>query len=251
MHMEKGRVWVLNGLQIISSVALIFIAGIGQANQAPSRQLSNGQLPASDLVVSGTVVGRREIWDRRTNPLMGRPDLLKEIILQVNIARVISGSYTSRIMRIDVSIKGQEKLIAFMKVVVGWRGTYYLGGKKSLYDLLDFRDGIAPQSGAPVVNPTQVTQARTIGTFPENVSGQDIKASIDVREKALKEIVKRYGMAGASVVTLTSHQGPMPPEGGYIIWGVKGLISGEGHIWQGGYGLRKGTELEDPHRYQK
>ena len=242
---------ILNAVRIGICSAVFCLPDISLAYRAPSRPKINDPALKVDLVFSGTVISRKEIWDRRTNPLMGRPDILKEIILQVNISRVLSGYALSRVKRVDVIIKGQEQLVAFKKVVVGWRGTFCLAGSKSPYNLVDFRGVVGPKGGPQVVNQPLATQAGNTLKSPDNVSGRQIKESKELRGRALKEITQRYGMADSSIVMLTSYQGPVPPEGGYIYWGVKGRVKEEWHIWQGGFGLRPGTELEDPHRYEK
>jgi hypothetical protein len=150
-------------------------------------------------------------------------------------------------------IPGQEKLIKFKYLAEGWRGTFHLSGGKDPYDLLDFRDGVAPPARPkPVIVPAPPVTPPPL-RFPDNLSGRQIRESQELRERALKEIVKRYGMTDASVVTLTSHSGPCPPPGGYVYWGVKGRIRGKWHIWQAGSlgKPREGTELIDPKRYQK
>jgi hypothetical protein len=238
-------------LRIASIMAAIVMGGMAQASQPPSKPAVKDPAPAVDLVVSGAVIERREIWDRRTNPLMGRPDFLREILLKVDVSKVVSGRLTGRAMRVEVSIKGQEKLVEFRKLVAGWRGTFGLMGGKSPYEMAYFRDGVAPKAKPRIGIVPPAGQSGAPLKFPENLTGKQVRESRDLRERALKEITGRYGMTESSVVTLTSHQGPMPPEGGYVFWGVKGRVSGKWHIWQGGYGLRPGTELEDPQRYQK
>jgi len=226
---------------------------ISFADPAFLQQAGRVQAPPVTLVISGEVANRKEIWDRRPNPLMGRPDILKEIILYVNVSRLIEGDLSTGMQMILVSLKGDSTLTAYRHLAKGWRGTFHLAGGGKQYELVEFTDGIVPETrpGAVIV-PTKTTTGNTLG-FPDNIGGREMKGSKQLQDKAVREIARKYGMTEASAVFLTSNSGPCPPPGGYDYWGVKGLIGGKWHIWQaGGYGRpREGTRLEDPKRYQK
>ena len=233
--------------------AVLLVPRAAQAGGDVSREAGAETAWQPTLVISGEVVRKEELWDRRPNPLMGRPDCLKEIVLQVRIARVLRGVPPADASRIAISIKGQRQLIGWRYLAVGWRGTFSLTGDGRLYDLVDFGDGVAPAANPRAQIVPKPLPAGNPPPFPDNVGARSIRESKRLREKAVREIARRYGMADARVVYMVSHQGPRPPRGGYVYWGVKGRIGGMWHIWQaGGYGApRAGTELIDPKRYQK
>jgi hypothetical protein len=207
--------------------ALVFLGALALASACP----------AAGRVVRGTVTGREELWDRRSNPMMGRPDWLKEIILEIQ-PKDDSG-------RLKISLKGAA-LQKHRRIGVGWAGKFGIEGEAEPYALMSFEPEFIPVAETP--KPTPVKPAAL--KFPEGLRAQELEASPELREKVRKLIAKRYGMAGAKVIFLTSHSGPMPPKGGYRFWGVKGRIKGKWHVWQQG-SLAEGSELIDPHRYQK
>jgi len=230
LYCRRVNRWIPSLGRVALLVAVCCMPGIAPASRASSAPTVREPDPAPGLVVSGKVVGRKEIWDRRPNPLMGRPDILKEIDLQVDVSRVVFGDIASGADRIKVSIGTQEKLIKFKFLAEGWRGTFHLSGAKDPYELAEFTDGVAPPAKPrPGIAPVPPNTGSTL-RFPDNVSGRQIKESPSLRERALKEIMRRYGMTGASVITLTSHSGPVPPPGGYVYWGVKGRIRGKWYI---------------------
>ena len=51
-------------------------------------------------------------------------------------------------------------------------------------------------------------------------------------ERAAKIIGDKFGMENAQVIMLRSSQGPRAPHGGYLYWGVKGIVDGKWHVWQ-------------------
>jgi hypothetical protein len=210
-------------------------------------------IPQVTLVVSGTIVHKEEIWDRRSNPLMGRPDFLKEIRLEVASLKVRIGHLPKGAASITVSIQGQKSLLSHQSLGVGVSGEFHLAGEAMPYELVSVSSVVRPK-----VTPKAVTQPTIRVTpgpkleFPENVSGRDLKASEPLRKKVIRVISNRYHMTDARVVFLTSFSGPMPPDGGYLYWGATGKVKGKWHIWQAGYkGLRPGSELIDPKRHQK
>lgn len=208
--------------------------------------------PESPLVVSATVMNVEEIWDRRTNELMGRPDWLKEIILQIRVTGVVKGS--SPESKLVVSIKGGKLLIQAKTIFTGQSGLFTLSGSEPVYSLVAFVPG-------PEKRPTAVTKPLPVNTpvklkplpFPENVTGHDIVKSKELQSKAVKTIAAKYKMTNASFITVTSFQGPMPPPGGYVYWGVKGQVKGKWFVWmpgRNGY-LLEGQELFDEKMHQK
>ena len=204
------------------------------------------------LVVAGEVISRQDLWDRRSNSLMGRPDFLKEIVLKVAIARGIAGEVSPNTKTIAVSIRRPGRMTAFKHLAQGWKGHFHLAGATSPYELVDFTEGIAPpERPRPQPAPVAVRPPRA-RVFPDEYGGREIRDSKLLQERAVREIARRYGMTEASVVTLTSFQGPMPPEGGYVYWGVKGKKHGTWWIWQAGETKpRPGDDLIDPQQYQK
>lgn len=211
----------------------------------------------SSLTISGLVLKKEELWDRRTNTLMGRPDILKEILLSVKVISVAKGHLKPDPSPVTISIKSQKNIIKYKSISTGDRGIFRLTGNGPAYELLEF-DLIIPapkpvQGGRvlPVNTPAKVPTARASGDIElERISGRDIIKSKALQEKAVKKIAAKYGMTNASFASMVSFQGPVPPSGGYVHWGVKGQIKGVWHIWQSGK-LRQGSELDDPHKYQK
>lgn len=211
-------------------------------------------IPQVSLVVSGTIVHKEEIWDRRSNPLMGRPDFLKEIRLEVTSLKVRTGHLPKGTASVTVSIQGQKSLLSHQSLTVGVSGEFHLAGEAMPYELVSVGSVVRPK-----VTPQGVTRPAVQAPpmpkleFPENVSGRDLKASGPLRKKVIRAISNRYHMTDARVVFLTSFSGPMPPEGGYLYWGVTGKVKGKWRVWQAGYkgALRPGSELIDPKRHQK
>ncbi len=224
---------------------------------------------SGEIIINGTIIEREEKWDRRPNELMGRPDILKEIILSVNVDSVVQGHIPPGIVL--VSIKGRELIIEYKAVPRGARGVFRLKGEKPPYTLTAFekkgtdvkikekpgskpKDGNKPKpSPEPYLNPKgELTEAQMDEMLktPERILGKFIKGSKSFQIKAVKTIAREYGMIEASIKIMITNTGPRPPEGGYVLWGVKGKIKGKWHIWQGGK-IKKGEELDDPHRYDK
>lgn len=214
----------------------------------------------ASIVVLGVITNTEEIWDRRTNPLMGRPDVLKEIIWRVQAGTVYKCDPPLAAGSIRVSITGEKNIIKYKRYAAGAEGLFYLAGENAPFNLVSFSAKtpsgkitpvpalkITPRP-APVVNRQKTPEP----AFPENISGRDIIKSKELQKKAAAAIAKKYSMKDASFVSMTSFSGPVPPEGGYIYWGVKGLIKGKWHIWQHGCGSpREGTQLEDQQRFNK
>lgn len=211
------------------------------------------------LVISGTIINREEIWDRRTNPLMGRPDILKEIIWEVRIDSFLKRKSPVASGSIKISITGEKLIIKHKAITAGSKGIFYLTGVRQPYALIyadiPAIDSINP---APVktIKPRPKPKATTTpygGPLleSEKISGRDIIKSKELQDKAVREIAKKYNMKNPSFLSMTSFSGPVPPNGGYKYWGVKGDIKGVAHVWQHGYGLRQGSSLEDPQRYNK
>ncbi len=240
---------------LILPAAIYAMGTVKNPEQTPSAGAVSSTEAVSNAAhaITGKAMDREEIWDRRPNPLMGRPDWLEEIILTV---RPSSGP------DITISIKGEKLLIKYKTITAGSRGVFRVTGRKMPYSLVSFEpfkgsgsreENIVPKKTAkpvptpkPVKTPIYVTLLES-----EKISGRDIIKSKTLQDKAVREIAKKYGIKNAAFVTKTSFQGPVPPPGGYVYWGVKGLVKGADHIWQYGYGLRRGSELEDPQRYNK
>ena len=228
----------------------------------------------SALVVSGIITEKEEIWDRRSNPLMGRPDILLEIRLKLKVISIIEGSLPKNTKNINIVIAENQKLLAQNNLAVGDRGIFYLDSYKNPYRLMNFE---RIENSNKAENEKNTSSQTDTFQFPEksmntlttdsiitdqqiakwlensdNIPGRLIVRSEELKQKALKEISTRYKLKNASVVTMISHQGPCPPPGGYVYWGVCGTINGNWFIWQPGYDdLHPGKELTDPKRYQK
>jgi len=207
---------------------------------------------AGTLVVKGKVTAREEVWNRRSNPLMGRPDVLEQIVLEVRVKKRIKGKLSRRTRQITVAITEHKALIKSKGLRPGDEGIFRLTGKKSPYELLDFELSFkAPPPPTPTMRPRPTS---TPVPFPLNVSGRKIKDSEQLQKKALRKLVHKWKMEEAEVITLISHRGPRPPKGGYVYWGVKGKIDGQWHVWQAWTNNNRpfrGTRLKDPKRYQK
>ena len=242
--------------KIFSPLRPLFLGllALGMAQPALSEPMPFAdQIREATLVVSGTIVKREEIWDRRSNSLMGRPDFLKEIRFHLGSLRVHEGRLPSGTSQITLSVKGQKSLMAFRTLTEGMSGKFFLAGEAMPYELVEVKSLVQPKTTPkPVLRPaTRVTPAAKL-EFPENTGGRAIRASKELQKKAVRVISRRYGMTEARVVFLTSFSGPMPPQGGYLYWGVAGKIKGKWHIWQPGYkGVQPGDEPTDPKQYQK
>ncbi|MFC1517473.1 hypothetical protein ACFL5G_02830 [Candidatus Margulisiibacteriota bacterium] len=199
----------------------------------------------AELVIRGMVVRREEIWDRRSNEMLGRPDQLKEIVLQIKILEVIKGS-TPPTNIITISIKGRDQIITHKGLAQGTRGKFYLAGEKPPFVLVGTGDIIRPKP-KPLPKPRPKPKPRP---FPENIGGIEMKKSPQLQKRAVDVIAKKYNMKDAQILFLVSNSGPRPPSGGYVYWGVKGQIDGKWHVWQFGK-LHEGQKLIDPKRYQK
>jgi len=216
--------------------------------------------------VTGKVTQREEIWDRRSNPLMGRPDWLKEIILKIEIDSVLSTNKNHLKANITASAKEHDALLEFSGIMEGEIGIFSFEGNSEGYFLVSF-DSIPGKTGTVKPEKTVVTTTTNTQTQKETITeqiddslkyfesqkGKDMVASNDLQKKAVRFIAKRYGLKNAEFVSLTSYSGPAPPDGGYIYWGVRGQKKGEWYIWQATSNskLIEGKELNDPKRYQK
>lgn len=232
---------------------LFFLFGLLAAGMARDAFSGSDTTPQVTLVVSGTIVQKEEIWDRRSDPLMGRPDLLKEIRLQIASLKVREGRLPSGTATLAVAISGQKQLLSYKSLSLGMSGEFHLAGNAMPYELVSVSSLVKPKvTPKEAPRPKPWTAPTDEGKFPENVRARDLKASEPLRKKVVRAISFQYGMTEAKVVFLTSFSGPMPPDGGYLFWGVTGKIKGKWHIWQAGTkGVRPGSELIDPHRYQK
>lgn len=223
---------------------------LGAAAALPGKSSAASAEPAATLVFEGKVVTRDEVWDRRSNPLMGRPDFLIEATLGVTPIAVRSGSLPpNTVDPLTISFKG-DTLSAANKARPGWTGIFHVRGNVPPFEGLAFEPGTPPP---PVPRPVPPPpRPAPPPPFPEGVGGRALRADPALRARAVRAIAGRYRMTDASALFLTSHSGPMPPSGGYVLWGVKGRIRGAWHVWQPGMKRpRPGTELVDPHRYQK
>jgi len=227
-----------------------------------------------DLVVTGVVISKEEIWDRRPNPEMGRPDILLEIKLKLDVLTVLEGVLPVDKKQLDISIIENQKLLADNNINVGDQGVFYLNRMEKRYKLSGFNkkgslsDLKKVDNEARQLDPAQTNRiqwnynnldtnftdkqiAKLLET-PENIPGRLIIRSNRLKNKALSQIAGKYKLKDAFVVTMVSHKGPLPPPGGYVYWGVCGLKNGEWFIWQPGYKeLIPGKTLTYPQRYMK
>jgi hypothetical protein len=255
----------LKNLSMLAALVVLFLPSIRAMGtnkapaQTPAPAAAAGSAQAADTgatdTITGKVIDREDIWNRRTNPLMGRPDWLEEIILIVSPS---SGP------DITISIKGEKPLIKYKMITTGSRGVFHVSGAKMPYALAGFepyrslgRDDeyvVPKKTVKPRPTPKPVKTAKPGPGFYIEIEGINPKQIVNskaLRGKAIRYAVEQYGMTDASFISETSFQGPVPPPGGYIYWGVKGRIKGVWHVWQKGYGLHKGTTLDNPHKYQK
>ncbi|MBW8048831.1 MAG: hypothetical protein FVQ77_00525 [Cytophagales bacterium] len=223
------------------------------------------------LVVSGVITEKEEIWNRRSNTKMGRPDKLIGINLKLKIITLKEGSLPVNTNEIDIAITNQ-KLLATNSLAEGDTAIFYLNSINNQYRLVDFKElkkKINERKNKPshvdtVKQPVfekNISKTDTPLTeqditqwleTPDNIPGRLIRISNKLKQEVLQKIAKKYQLKNAKVVTLVSHQGPTPPFGGYVHWGVTGTIKGIWYIWQPGReGLRQGKELIDPKRHQK
>ena len=237
----------MRGLHALISVVLL----VPGSRAAPD--VASGDVPAvATLVVEGLVVKRDEVWDRRSNPLMGRPDFLREIVLAVQVLRVRQGvlpKLESNLL--PISFAG-EFLLAGKRAGEGWTGVFSVRGAAPKFTGLGFEPGTPPAVSVAGGKPARERPAPAPVPFPENLSAPAVRADAALRARAVRTIANRFGMTGAEAMFLTSYSGPEPPPGGYQYWGVKGRIGGRMYVWQPGE--RKphpGNKLLDPLRYQK
>lgn len=231
-------------------------------NSAKPLPHKQDNIKKANLIVSGTVVKREEHWDRRTNPLMGRPDILKEIIFHIEIQSVIRGKIPKDQNTITAVVKTRKILIRFKGIPEKKSGLFELYGTQMPFELLDFKpfepeepppDDHLNDRPAPVKPPTHINlnSAAFMERFNnmtddeflnelEKTNGRIIILSNPLRKKALQVISKKYNMKNPKVIFLRSFQGPRPPRGGYLMWGVRGQINGKWYTWQPG-------EKEKPH----
>lgn len=215
--------------------------------------------------ITGKVLKREEIWDRRSNPLMGRPDWLKEIILEIEIDSILKTDAV-RISGIIKATAKEESLHEFSQVMEGEIGIFSFEGNVQEYFLLNFdtipgnkgkvnseKTNITTISKTQIQNESENEKMDDSLRYYESIRGKDIADSKSLQKKAVKFIGKRFNLKNTEFVTITSYSGPAPPDGGYVYWGVRGQKSGKWYIWQAGYGdfLQEGKELNDPKRYQK
>jgi len=257
---------------------LLFTSNLSAMSSEKPKESPNYTLSAefnekSDLVIAGKIIKKEEIWDRRSNPLMGRPDILKEIIYIVKPETIYKGKLQQKGKPVTVSVKERKSLIAFRVLIAEEVGIFYLAGSKSPYELLHFqsthrpkmvnmRDNkIKPQPVNKKYNstikeyydPEKEYTDKQIGEMlepPVRIASKYIFESVKLQNRAVNIIAIKYKMESTSLVTKISHQGPRPPRGGYKYWGVRGKIKSVWHIWQFGK-LKKGDKLEDPKRFQK
>ncbi|MEK6796718.1 MAG: hypothetical protein AABZ39_18220 [Spirochaetota bacterium] len=240
---------------IVLSLSALQLIASGQTN---SRTDAVHAVGAPDLAVSGTITAREEIWDRRTNPLMGRPDILVEIVLHVAVEQVIAGKLPPAMTEVVVSVKERAFLIQFRTLTKGQKGKFHLVGSSSPFILSGFEPSAAPPKPLQTNNPkpTPFVETNEAGyddsalQYPEKIPGRVMVRSKELQNKVVAIIAAKYGMKNASLLTLVSFSGPCPPDGGYVYWGVKGEVKGKWHVWQSGR-LTEGATLTDPQRYNK
>ena len=225
----------------------------------------------SNAIIKGEILNRKEIWDRRSNPLMGRPDILKEIIYTVKIVAVLEGKSIKNGETISISVKGRELLLSFRALKIKECGIFYLSGESPPYTLIDFQSTYTPPVPVKenIVKPVAVRASdknkrecydpnkeytdKELETFLEPITvihPKYILESKEFQQRVIKIIAEKYNMKDAALIKMTSFSGPRPPKGGYKYWGIKGKITGTWHVWQSGK-IRKGENLINPKRYQK
>lgn len=222
----------------------------------------------STQVVKGKVTAKNEIWNRRSNPLMGRPDWLEEIRLTLEVESVMAGERIQAHQLITLSIR-QQSMLAHNELAVGDQTTFTCQWQDSLFAVLEYHDLIkappVPEPPAPVRNDTlppkqpnllsldSLTAAQVIQLLetPDYISGKLIQKFENLRVAALQKYSAMLKLSQAEVITLVSFSGPAVPDGGYVYWGIRGMRNGKWQIWQPGYGVRDGRELHDPGANQK
>ena len=208
--------------------------------------------------VQGIVTDREDIWDRRPNSLMGRPDQLTKIIFTIQITSVLQGSCPLTGSEIKAVAGSRDMIIKLKGVTPGSKGNFTFAPDGS-YELIDCE---ITQKPAPKTTPAPNTMhkptAAAIRTVvPEDeegllrISGREMLKSSGLQEKAVRIISARYKLVNARFISLTSFSGPVPPSGGYVYWGVTGSKNGKQYVWQAHMGLKEGNSLEDPQRYNK
>lgn len=219
-----------------------------------------------NLIISGKVLTKKEVWDRRTNSLMGRPDFLKEIIFSIEIDSVFVSDLPNVPNIITASVKDNKLLVKHKTIPEGEVGIFKLQGNKAPFILLGF-DSLPGKTGNVIRNNTtiNVITYNSINNNKEEInnndslsilikkSGKEMLGSKLLQQRAVYYISKKYLMKNAEFVSLTSFSGPCPPQGGYVYWGVRGIIKNKWYVWQQQTDgkLREGKDLDDPLRYQK
>lgn len=218
------------------------------------------------IVISGKVTKKEEIWDRRTNPLMGRPDFLKEIIFHIQTDSILNSDTIKVSGIITASVKDPKMLVKYKSIPEGEVGIFKLHGNHMPFTLVEFdslpgitgkvaNKTIGVNSGVKQHKNTNIDspQEKDSLIIFERKGGKEMTNSKTLQKEAVQFIAKKYGLHNAEFVSLTSFSGPCPPDGGYIYWGVRGQIKGKWYIWQSTTNskLNEGKDLIDPKRYQK
>src|SRR5262245_38027730 len=76
----------------------------------PQRVLPS--VACADRVIEGRVLDSEEDWDRRSNPLMGRPDFLRGVKLRVQATETLEGRFILNAAPVQVLAKGDRLLKA-------------------------------------------------------------------------------------------------------------------------------------------
>ena len=206
---------------------------------------TNVSANSQTFVVSGMVIKKEERWNRRSNPQMGRPDILKEILFHIHVDSVVKGKIPGNSNSITVSVRGQKELLKYKTINEGNEGTFTLSGEAMPFFLIE-------ATLFTRVDGSSKTDEEFLNSI-EKISGKEIQESKALQKRAARVIARKYNMQNAEVTILVSFSGPRPPKGGYIYWGVRGQIDGKWYVWQPwtNWILRPGKQLEDPKRYQK
>jgi hypothetical protein len=228
-------------------------------------------IQSDEHILSGTIIKKEEVWNRRTNPLMGRPDFLIEIIFTVKVDSVITGKIRLNEL-IKISAKGEQIIVKTKNVPQGQSGIFKFQRKDTSFELLSFE--AFPQQVMPDTKDNRDTVKKSIPqkvvtrinadgylkmndkefqNSIETIPGKEMKSSEALQKRTAKCVAKKSGLINAETIVLVSFSGPAPPHGGYIMWGVRGQKAGKWYVWQPGnkWKLIEGKELDDPHRYQK
>ena len=259
-------------------LAMMFAAhawamGAGGSDAPSEESTPAGRSGETVLVVSGVVQDREEIWDRRPNPMMGRPDMLEEVVLTVRVERVLAGRLSADTGAIRIFIRGRERLIQYRMLNKGDRGTFHLrprGDRYALEHVEDVKPGRDEPARQTAAKPTpgaiqpgeRITydpkarytddQIKDMLATPIRITAAMLRENRDLREKVARLVGAGHKLAEPSVIFKTSFSGPRPPKGGYRYWGVKGRLHGDWHVWQPGRKrLIRGDDLIDPKRTNK